>query len=307
MKASTRMKKAMEAAEAASKKAREGNTEKAPEIVQDEIVQNESVQPVDIGEIVEPEKTVESVKQEVRPEVPRALDFQHKYDVLKGKYNAEVKTVSEENKRIAENLEKLKEENQRLAAELSRQVDPLSEIEGLGEDVVEPIRKAGNEQVANATKTVLDALAQISEAQKISEQTAKMADRTRFFVELDTARKDWETIYKSPAYIEWESKTAEPVTGRLFADLMEDAANSNDYRRVLAILDSYKPKRSDISEQVVPAGTRGKGAPINQARIWTEQEADKFMNDIRRGKIRGDEMKRLSNDLTLAYKEGRVR
>src|SRR4030067_3435533 len=172
MKESTRMKKAMEAAEAASKKAREGNTEKAPEIVQDEIVQEESVQTVDIGETVEsetvePEKTVEPVKQEVRPEVPRALDFQHKYDVLKGKYNAEVKTVSEENKRIAENLEKLKEENQRLAAELSRQGDPLSEIEGLGEDVVEPIRKAVNEQVANATKPVLDALAQISEAQKI--------------------------------------------------------------------------------------------------------------------------------------------
>ncbi|MBS3668033.1 hypothetical protein [Vreelandella boliviensis] len=273
------------------------------------------------ADTAQPEETqsAESPKDEPKPETQDALYWQHRFQVLQGKYNGEMPALRQEieqlNQQIADKDRRIQALEQQGHAQDNSGIsdDQLAHFkQEFGEDLVTFIERMTKQKAASPeagnTKELQERLERI-EAEKQEDTEA------RFWVSLEQAVPNFRQINSDPAFLQFLSKF-DPQTGKQYQQALSEAQQSLSAKGVADIFKLYlsqatpktPEKRTVPDEQVEPRTTKAAPTPNSQGgKLWTGAEISQFYRDKTAGRYSAEEAQRLEADIFAAQKEGRVR
>lgn len=248
-------------------------------------------------------------KAEPKTEAKDALYWEHRFNVIRGKYDTEVPALRKE-------VEQLKQQ----LADASKAPDaPKQSLPGVsdeelarykeeyGDDLVSLMMRLSGSQQQQPNTEIAQRLERLeSEKQEDAE--------ARFWIGLEQAVPNYREINSEPGFMQFLS-TFNPQTGRQYQQALSQAQQSLDAKGVADVFKLYlnqaKPtqqQRQVPDEQVEPRTT--KAAPTPQAqggKLWTGADITQFYRDKTAGRYSADEAQRLEADIFAAQREGRVR
>ncbi|NYT74251.1 hypothetical protein HZU72_17715 [Halomonas sp. QX-2] len=265
-------------------------------------------------------------KDEPKPETQDAMYWQHRFQVLQGKYNGELPALRKENEQLKQQVA----DKDRRIQELEKQA-PSPDSSGItddqlahfkqefGEDLVTFIERMTKQKDAapetGNTKELQERLDRL-EAEKEADAAEKREDaEARFWVNLEQAVPNFRQINSDPAFLQFLSKF-DPQSGKQYQQALSEAQQSQSAKGVADIFKLYlsqatpktPEKRTVPDEQVEPRTTKATQTPNSQgAKLWTGAEISQFYRDKTAGRYAADEAQRLEADIFAAQREGRVR
>lgn len=251
--------------------------------------------------------------------------YQRRYDVLRGKYDAEVPRLSHQVKELTQQLQQAMYEMQQLrqAPQPVAKDEPDNDAETFGEDLVEAVdrraeRKARTlvtEQTAELKQYIQQLEARLG---NVNQQVATSA-QDQFYSKLGQMVPDYEAVNTNQGFLNWLGES-DPVYGVPRQASLDAAAQSMDVGRVAAIFQAYKQltgnpvvsqhkqqARQELERQVAPSKSQATQSVSPQGKIWSRAEFEHAYDPrtIRElGQIRADA---LVADAEQALAEGRVR
>lgn len=255
----------------------------------------------------EPPKAAEAPSQEPAPVASNPAEeesFKRKYEVLRGKYEAEIP-------RMAAEIRSLKEQLAQAASKAAPAPAPSKlkpeEVEEYGEKFIDVVKRAAAEVVPEDVGEIKQTVEQLKS------ETVRLA-RDRFFSDLSRMSPQWERLNEDKDFLTWLAGI-DPLSGQSRQDLFDQASASFDAWRVANFFNSYgsenKPEQAVsqpdlLAQQVEPPTTRV-SVPPPAKKIWSIPEINRFYADLRTGKIDRDNAARIEADIFAAQSEGRIR
>lgn len=278
-------------------------------------------------------------------EQPPAEDFEHKYNVLQGKYDKEVPRMRREMQQLTEELDNMRS---LLAQMQDTKPEPATfeasklvtdeEIEEYGSDLIDLVGRRAKEvyePVVNELKSEVESLKQ--QLGGVS-KTVGANSRDRLLAQLDKRVEDWQELNTSPEFLDWLDEV-DPYSGDQRGRMLRAAFQKNDTERVIAFFNGFKnehavvspPSATDsgVEEETSTPGTpavdleslaapgkasRKPGTPTSTQepkRVWTRRQISEFYKDVQLGKYKSDEQKQIQKaierDIIRATTEGRIR
>ena len=265
--------------------------------------------------------------QQEEPEKP--VDWEHKYKVLQGKYNAEVPRLHKEIKALKKEKEDLlariqlleqmvmqMQATQMQAPAPTPQPTPTEEVE---DDDLKAL-KENYPEVYNALQKLLSKQV----ATEIKPQIEQVAEQT-FYTQLSALVPDWQTINVDPKFLAWLNQV-DPVSGYTKHQLLRMAYEERDAVKVARFFQAYKqeqqqqvsaeeasttpttPSTPPATKAAAPPHRRTAANPARRTnkRVYKQSEIEAFYRDAALGKIPPDEWRNLEKELVAAVVEGRV-
>lgn len=250
---------------------------------------------------------------------PAADNFEHRYSVLQGKYNAEVPALNAEVRRLTGEVERATELIGQLQQQLaSAQPQPQSlirpeEVEEHGEGLVDLVRRAAREELQGRDRQIAELQAELHQ---LRGGVGKLTQKT-YVERLTEAVPNWAVTNADPDFHRWLGEM-DDLTGKQRQRLLESAHADGDAEGVARIFkafdrarDSWAQQANDaLAGQVVPgAGGAGGNPSLTNpgARIWTRAEVNETYRLIRTGQLKGQEAAAAEAEIQLALQEGRIR
>ena len=258
----------------------------------------------------------ESPKDEPKPESQDALYWQHRFQVLQGKYNSELPALRQE-------VEQLKEQVAGKDQQLKAQKHKAPDNSGITDEQLAHFKQEYGEGLV----TFIERMTQKGAAPADAGNTKELQERldrlesekqedaeARFWVSLEQAVPNFRQVNSKAAFLQFLS-TFDPQTGKQYQQALSQAQQNLDAKGVADVFKLYlnqaKPaqqQRQVPDEQVEPRTT--KAAPTPQAqggKLWTGADITQFYRDKTAGRYSADEAQRLEADIFAAQREGRVR
>lgn len=239
------------------------------------------------------------------PEPPKA-DFEHKYRVLQGMYEADVKQVKRTQQELAAEIAALKH----APATTAPQPD-AKDIETFGADLIAMVQRYAEGQQAG-TEARLVALEQ--KVGVVAEQATGNAKRS-FFQELERLVPDYRGINADDRWLAWLGEQ-DAMFGFTRQAALDDAQAKGDVARLAGFFTAFKnslPAAPEpdvaLTHQITPTGAGSPPPPRDLPKPRIAQKAiTDFYNDVAKGKYAGreDVMNQLELQINLAVAEGRV-
>lgn len=301
--------KQLEAAEAKAK-AQAGKTE--PEQIPEEQQAAEVIQ--------QPTAQPESEPQQR----PQTVDYEHRFNVLQGKYNAEmsraldeIRALNRQNQELAQRIADMSERVTQVQQQPEQTPTEVSEFLSEYPEIAKGVEKLIAQRVAQATRDLQpQAPDELVDRMHQLEVSTLNINEQRFFDALTNAVPDWETINNDQEFVAW-LRTMDPYSGIPRQVMLNDARQQLDARRAIAFFSSWKEAKKGArpktptppANRVQPSGNRPSSGGTPAARTYTRDDIKRFYEDVRRGKYRGREAERLSidKDIVAAQAEGRIR
>lgn len=248
-------------------------------------------------------------KAEPKTETKDALYWEHRFNVIRGKYDTEVPALRKENEQLKQQLADASK-----ASDAPKQSLPGVSDEELarykeeyGDDLVSLMMRLSGSQQQQPNTEIAQRLERLeSEKQEDAE--------ARFWIGLKQAVPKYREINSEPGFLQFLSQF-DPQTGKQYQQALSQAQQSLDAKGVADVFKLYlnqaKPtqqQRQVPDEQVEPRTT--KAAPTPQAqggKLWTGADITQFYRDKTAGRYSADEAQRLEADIFAAQREGRVR
>lgn len=286
----------------------EEQQEEAPEQVTEERL------PEDYSQFVSPqeEEAVQPPQEEHRPQ----SDWEHKYKVLKGKYDKEVPRLTKEIKQLKFEKEQLMQRLSLLEQILAHMKEqPASKpIEEEDEELAK-IKEDYPEVYKAMTKLIEKKIR--SEVKPEIESVKSSSTQASFYSRLSALVPDWQTLNTDPEFIEWLSERSSEFPSKTRHQLMLMAYNEGDVEGVAHFFNSYKrekemgsePKQQQASaERVVnpPHKRSSQSGKEPVKKIFTESEVRKFYTDAALGKIPPEKKAKLEEEIVNAILENRI-
>ncbi len=258
-----------------------------------------------------------------------AVDWQHKYKVLQGKYNAEVPRLQGE-------VNDMKAQMQELMASLNTPPEEIQpgahlkpdEIEDYGEDMISVVKRAAREELEPEFAKLQSENSQLRGLLGGMQQTTARTARDQMIQELDDQLPTWREVNVDQGFLSWLANV-DPYTGQEKLGLLQQAFENNNTTRVLAFFKGYLNENATINPQPTPGnpadpqvnletlvapGKAAEGQDVSaqetapQGQRWKESEIKAFYADVNRGvyRTRPDEKERYERDIFLAQNEGRI-
>ena len=258
----------------------------------------------DTGTVLEEPEVIE---QEAEPEAS-IPDWEHKFSVLQGKYNAELP-------RLNQDLHNLRDDNRALQEQIA-ELAKKPEVEAPKMDLEDIRLEAGDgaaDALAQQQATIEKQNQMIDELrQKIGQigQSSQQSSDQMFYASLENAVPKWKTINTNPKFIAWLGEVDE-YSGKPRLELMNEAAGNLEASRVatffLKWIKTNAGKKSGIEKLVTPK-TNQSSSQVAGSKTYTRAEIKKFYDDIARGKYTGTEAQKVAmdQDITRAQGEGRI-
>jgi hypothetical protein len=258
-------------------------------------------------------------------------DFRHKYNTLRGKYDAEMRTMRSIMETQQQTMDKLIETRASPAAaapaapELSNEDFLRSlgvtdkEISDYGELLPIVVKMARNMIKPTADKLAAE-LEQTKRAAGTTSAALVQDRRTALFAYLDSTVPTWRAINEQQEFLDWLDQ-GDIFSGTSRRASLTQAFNNLESTRVAGIFQAFiqedSAKRStsgpavDPNTLIAPGVPRGGAAEApggaNGKRIWSEKEIGDFYTRVRLKKITKDEYDRTSKEIATAVAEGRVK
>ena len=254
------------------------------------------------NEVAPPEIEPETIKQESTP------DWEHKFSVLQGKYNAELPRLNQDLHNLRDQINRLQEENTGLKKEPEKPIErpDFTEVrEDLGDGAADAFAK--QQETIDKQNQLIDEM-----RQKIAQlgQNTQQSSEQMFYSTLKTLVPEWETLNTDPKFSVWLGET-DIYSGKTRQQLLNEAASTLDVDRTASFFTQWKKlntkKKLGIEKQVTPRTNQTTETPQSQ-QTYTRAEVKKFYDDVARGKYRGnqEQMKATDVDITRAQSEGRI-
>lgn len=208
------------------------------------------------------------------PAAPPADDsWQHKYNVLQGKYNAEVPRLQ---KQLNETGDLLKEMRQRLsntetmvaATRLAAQPPAppappppsedltAEEVGAYGDDLVNAMRRIARVEagriVPAAVAPVVDRVAKVEQGTSQVQQTVSRSSQQETLRLLAAAVPTWAELDKDQGFLAWLD-VVDPFAGLKRGALLRQAFAANDATRVIAFFQGYQKENAAVVPETPPS------------------------------------------------------
>jgi hypothetical protein len=250
--------------------------------------------------------------------------WKSRFDVLEGKYNAEVPRLAAERRALIEENTRLKESK---SAAPSGSAPTAPAARPSEEKVKELKEKYGDQFVDDFLQSfTLPAgqppAADDKTAKDIADLKARDTARSKreFFDGLDIKAPVWRKLNEDEKFLTWLAEL-DPASGRSRQDLFDDAVASFDLARVAYFFNTYgsqtgagqpkpggdAPKNEDATPPQPPIDPPKGGGdkPPAGKKMWTGKEVQQFYDDVRRGRYKSDEVASIEQDILSAQREGR--
>lgn len=257
-------------------------------------------------------------KDETPTDEPKRSEayWEHRFNVINGKYAAEVPALREEVKSLTKKLDESVREITELKSASTQSSNPggLTDEqiregeEAYGEDFVSFVRQMiGNSRGPDNSAEVQELKRDLSAIKERDQQKTEAS----FWTALNELVPDWKAVNGDQAFHTFLAQY-DPQTGQQRQQDLATAQQALDADGVAAVFNAFKkqqpqPEKQRIpDDQVDPPTSRATTAPQG-GRIWTGAEIKQFYTDKTNGKISAEEGKRLEADIFLAQKQGRIR
>jgi hypothetical protein len=241
-----------------------------------------------------------------------AAYWRHRFDVLQGKYNAEVPALRKEVSTLQEQIKTAAAPTGDSLSRAQHAVSDLTpeEVEEYGPDLINLIKR-----VAGQSAQPSDDMTEIKDRFKKMDEERLQDAEARFWSTLETDVSDFRQINSDPAFHRWLSEI-DTLTGSPRQTLLETAQQALDPSRAVAIFRQFKGAPSDAKkkqsipeDQIQPKQSRSNGADVSQSagKMWTRSEIAGFYRDKAAGRVSPDEANSIEQDIFAAQQEGRIR
>lgn len=225
-------------------------------------------QPAPVAAAPAPAAPVEPPAQPSGP-----VDWEHKFKVLQGKYNAEVPRLTrqfqEQEQRLRDLSQQLLNTQTQLAslgngksAQAAPPAQPAQrhvkdeEINTFGADLFDFVKRAAREELAGDLNTVRMIEQRLVKTEQTTENVAATTARTevqKVYDLLNTHVPDWEQQNADPEFLQWLQEK-DPYAGVPRGQLLAQAYETHDGPRVVAFFQGYKNESAAIqSTTAAPA------------------------------------------------------
>lgn len=222
-------------------------------------------------------------------------EWEQKYRVLQGKYNAEVPRLQKQGSDQAEAIRRLQEQltatqtllaslGDRQAAAAPAGAQPRTpavaslikdeEIKEFGADLIDVQRRVAREEIASAVEAEVarrlqPVTQQVTQVAQAATQTAKRVSQQDEQTLLEYMTKEcptWPTLNKDQNFVAWLDQT-DPFSGMVRGEMLAQAYKSHDGPRVVTFFNGYLKEHAAVTPTPTPApaaGTPNKAAPAPQ-------------------------------------------
>jgi len=256
-----------------------------------------------------PAQTPTQPPTEVTPVAPVATQeddsWKRKYEVLDGKYKAEIPRMAAELRNLKAQLQDAMTKAAPAAPAPSR-LKP-EEVEEYGEKFIDVVKRAASEVVS--TEEVGEIRNSVDQ---LRNETLRLA-KERFYTDLNRQAPKWESLNEDKNFLTWLAGI-DPYTGQMRQDLFDQAVSQMDAWRVANFFTSYggeqspasPPEQDPLADQIEPPTSRVSAPPPGK-KIWTTTEIGRFYADLRARRLDPVDAKRIEADIFAAQTEGRIR
>ena len=265
---------------------------------------------------------------------PAAEDWQHKFQTLQGKYNAEVPGLRAQVANLTQQIEELRAKPAATPepAPAAPKLITDEDTETYGADLIDLIRRVAVENDAGERARLQGEIADLrkqmaAQATKVETVQTNVADERRatYFTELGKQCPTYEETDARQDFKDWLLQT-DDFSGLVRNDILQAAYRDFDAARTAKVFNQFLGATppapapvvveppvpgSELAELVSPGQARAAAVivPDDGKKMWTAAEMDAFYKDFARGDYRGrmDEARRIDADIDKALAEGRVR
>lgn len=246
---------------------------------------------------------------EPQTETRDASYWRHRFDVLQGKYNAEVPALRKEIATITEQLASADKQKSGTAVEQAHSaVSDLTadEIEEYGPDLVKFIQRVAT----GASKGSGGDLSEIKgELDQMREEKRQDAE-ARFWSDLEAQVPTFREINADQEFHQWLAQ-ADRLSGQTRQQLLVDAQHAFDPYRVAAVFKSFSaeakktPKEQIPTDLIQPRQTKAAAQYLQQGKVWTRNEISEFYKT--KASYPRDQASAIEADIFAAQAQGRIR
>lgn len=277
---------------------------------------------------------------------PNSESYQQRYKVIAGKYNAETRqlrqSVQEKDAELALLRQELKAKSQQpppqqqppqpqakpfdldatMASITDDEVESLiseQDIEDYGVEYWKQIlgvQRMGQNQAAGQSQQLPQQPIPDEFTQRLDylEQSQRMQQDQAFFADLSALTPNWEQTETEDGFMQWKDEV-EPMSGKTYAELIEDAYYAHDPLRTAALFDQYAATRPSapppapghtIESQVVPP-TGGAPPPVQaDANTMPLDQWNQAMKELTKGNMTPERVAERHKELVAMARAGRV-
>lgn len=213
------------------------------------------------------------------PAAAQPQEWEQKYKVLQGKYNAEVPRLQRKDTENTEAIRQLREQltaTQNLLASLSaqREAAPAAaqptpaaptklvkdeEVREFGADLIDVMRRVVREENATLLPEIDRRVAPVAHrvdqvAQHSQQVGARVArnDQQSVLSQLEDAVPNWQELNEDQGFLEWLDQV-DPFSGHKRGALLQQAYKAHDGPRVVAFFSGYIKEHAVVTPPAVPA------------------------------------------------------
>lgn len=255
--------------------------------------------------------------------------WKQKFDVLTGKYNAEVPRLYQQLKEQSTALERLQAElalQKATPAEPEKPKDSLvtsNDEETFGSDLIDLQRRVTQDEIGKVTSRIAhieQMLENISQLPKQVEQVAQQQAQTledRYWGSVNQAIPDWNQIDSDPRWIEWLNLTP-PFAVKTYRELAAEAIGAGQVQPVVELVKAWKDQagiaqsqttqannKQELQRQVAPTKSNASNVPQGK-KMWTAADYEKAFDPRLSAEMSEADIDALQAEAELAYSEGRI-
>ena len=213
-------------------------------------------------------------KQEPKKEA-KDTDWQHKYSVLQGKYDAEVPRLTSDLRESQQTVRSLEDKLRKLETTVatmqevnSPKKEPITEnlitqdeIDQFGPDLIDLVNRVAKQAVApyvdKKFNEVSKSVKQVGESVASTQESVAKSAREKLFDRLDSAVEGWREINRDQAFVGWLNQVDE-FSGEPRGVLLRAAFERNDADRVIKFFKGFQKENAvdDASDQQADAPER---------------------------------------------------
>lgn len=257
-----------------------------------------------------------SASDEPKADDKDALYWQHRFQVMQGKYNSETTALRKENDELkqasADSERRISEMEQQPASTSSGGVsdDQLSQFKAeFGEDLVTFVERMVSQQKP-AAQPETGNTRELQERLDRLESDKQEDAQARFWVGLEQAVPSFREINADPQFMQFLAQF-DPTTGSQRQQSLADAQQALDAKGVADVFNSYLAQAGQAKRQAVPEERleprTGRATSSPQGKqSWTRDAISQFYRDKTSGRYSADEADRLEADIFAAQSEGRI-
>lgn len=267
--------------------------------------------------------------QPAEPVPPVESDWERKYKVLQGKYNAEVPRLNEQVHQLqaamAEMQEQMKAAQKQRTDVEAKSLVTDADREAFGADLVNLAERIAKQQllpVQSELERANQVIEQLQTQLKRNTDEVQVTGQQSFLTGLAREVPEWEAMNEDAGFLAWLAQP-DPVFGVERQTALDQAAASLNVKAAAAVFNAYKatiaaqtpakPAKSPkdgLQSQVAPSRSRAGTAPESDpfaGKIWNDAEIRAFYAAKREGAYTPEQAARISAEIDRAAAEGRVR